>query len=173
MSQYATFAVRIVAFSICIVIKVILFTTYKCEAQAISKSFYIRHYSGKCLNYNTAKQAFVFQSVCRDKFRWKGGVRLIHTATKKCVVPQSSAVGSLLTTSDQCTGTDSIFQYYISTKMMKHAITSRCLRPDSASDPPEDATVALKPGSFYCWYQERRTRMSFYLHCITSATLDL
>ena len=148
MLQCAIFAVHIATFSISIVIKLILFTTCKCEAALISKSFYIRHYSGKCLDYNTKHQTFVFHNLCRDKFRWKGGVRLIHTATKKCVVPQSNAIGSHLTISDQCVGTDSIFQYDDSTKMMKHSLTSRCLRPESRGDPPVDAPVTLKRGSF-------------------------
>lgn len=149
MPRCAKFAAQIVAFSVSIVIQAILFRTYTCEAGLITKSFYIRHYFGKCLNYDTTRLAFVFSSICRDKFRWKGGARLIHTATKKCVVPQSSTNGSLLTISDQCTGTDSLFQYDGATKMIKHALTSRCLCPESGADPSAEAPVALKSGLLY------------------------
>ena len=176
MLQFAKFAVHIVVFSISIAIKVIPFTTYRCEAAPISKSFYIRHYSGKCLNYDITHQTFVFHNLCRDKFRWKGGVRLIHTASKKCVVPQSSAIGSHLTISDQCVGTDSLFQYDDSTKMMKHFLTSRCLRPESGADPPVDAPVTLKPGSFILLLISGtfRTRTWFTLHhCKTGSGAKL
>ena len=120
---------------------------YNCDNGLLPKSFYIRHYFRKCLKYDASLQAIVFEVHCREKFIWKGGARLIHTATNKCLVPQSSTDGSLLTVSDQCNGTNSLFMYKASTQVIKHALTGRCLHPQTGgSDPPKDTALIVKTG---------------------------
>ena len=109
------------------------------------KSFYIRHYSGRCLAYDTNCHALVFENHCLEKFRWKDGARLIHTATSKCLVPQGNADGSRVNISDQCNGTNSLFQYNAQSQSFKHLLSGRCLHPDTgATNPSQPTPVILK-----------------------------
>ena len=118
---------------------------YNCDKWLLPKSFYLRHFFGKCLRYDASLQAIVLGVQCREKFLWKGGARLIHTATNKCLVPQSSTDGSLLTLSDQCNGTNSLFMYKASTHIIKHALTGRCFHPQTGgSDPPNGTALIVR-----------------------------
>ena len=111
------------------------------------RSFYIRHYSGSCLAYDTNRQSFVFEYRCWEKFRWKDGARLVHTASNKCFVPQSSTDGSLLTISDQCNGTNSLFQYNAQSQFIKHLLSGRCLHPETGATNPLRPTAVISQAS--------------------------
>ena len=101
----------------------------------VTDSFYIRHYSSsrRCIGYIQG-QGLIFQSICRDKFRWKGSSRLIHVPTNKCLLPVSAAAGSVIGISDECSGTGSIWQYHEKTRVIKHFTTGYCLQ--SLAGPP-------------------------------------
>ena len=111
------------------------------------RSFYIRHFSGRCLAYDTNRHALVFEYRCWEKFRWKDGARLIHPATNKCLVPQSNTDGSLLTISDQCNGTNSLFQYNAQSQFIKHLLSGRCLHPETGVTDPSQPTAVVSKAS--------------------------
>ncbi len=139
MVKSSGMAVRLILF--CVV-------AMKCFVDS-SSTFHIRHHMGKCLELRANK--LVYSSICRDHFRWKGGAKLIHVPTGKCLVPggviggdsMPSSRGVLLT--NNCSGTDAIFQYKEKYHKIKHLMTELCLTPADGigNDPPDNAGLVL------------------------------
>ncbi len=116
-----------------------------CSNNQMPDTFHVRHYNGKCLEYRTDK--LVFSSVCRDHFRWKGGARLVHVRTSKCLVPQSNPAGGRITLTSSCSGTDTIFQNKLRSNVIKHLMTGKCISPvNEAKDPADDTELVLRTG---------------------------
>ncbi len=143
----------------------------KCFASS-SQTFHIRHHMGKCLEFRSNK--IVYSSICRDHFKWKGGARLVHVPTGKCVVPDTtisddsfgddsfgddsfgddflgddslSGSNQPLILTSSCSGTDSIFQYKGKNHTIKHLMTGKCLAPEdsTANDPADNIGLVLSP----------------------------
>ena len=110
----------------------------------VTNSFYIRQNDGKCFEYEEALQEIVLKAVCREKFRWDSGARLIHVQTNKCLVPKANTDGSVLQLTDSCSGTDTLFQHLASTGSMKHLVSGKCIRPEAnATKPAEKSKVVM------------------------------
>ena len=112
-----------------------------------SKTYYIRHYYGKCLEYDAVRQVFHYGLVCREKFEWQGGGRIIHVPTRNCLAVNATTDGSFLSLSSNCSNTDSLFQYDQGIGVLRHLLSSKCLHPESGVvDPVVTTTVILKTG---------------------------
>lgn len=108
-------------------------------------SFYIRHHSGKCLSFDTTKAAFVFQSICSEKFRWISKARLYHVPTNKCVRSHAPEEGSKIGLSTHCSGVGSILTYDQSSRILKHLRKGYCFQPKSGKTiPDDDETLVFK-----------------------------
>ena len=113
-------------------------------------TFYLRHHLGKCLAFDPSKGQLIFQTICSQKFRWESGARLIHVQTNKCMLPVSASDGSVVSISDECSGTGSLFQYNHHSKILQHLITGFYPQPGSGtSDPAENETLVFKQESVF------------------------
>ena len=112
-----------------------------------TKSFYIRHHFGKCIEYDPARKALVYVAICREKFRWSSGAHLLHIPTKKCVVVNSTADNSFVSLTSQCTDTKTLFRYDEAKRVLLHLISGKCLYPDAgATNPGTNSTIVIKQG---------------------------
>ena len=123
----------------------VAFTT--CNYVPDTSTFYLRHYFGKCLEYDASRKVFVFASICREKFRWSSGARFLHIATGKCVHVNSTSDGSFLGLSAECTSRGSLFQYDEANSIISHLLSGKCLHAESgSSSPPSSNPVIIKTG---------------------------
>ena len=112
-----------------------------------SNTFYIRHFHGKCVEYDEARQVLVYGRLCREKFAWQGGARLIHIPTKKCVTVNATSDGSFFSLSSQCSETNTLFQYDENNRVIRHLFTNKCLHPETGdADPAINTAIVLKVG---------------------------
>ena len=112
-----------------------------------TKSFYIRHHSGKCVDYNPVRNALVYVEICREKFHWSAGAQLVHVPTKRCVTVSSTAENSLISLTSQCSDTKTLFRYDKVNHVLVHLISGKCLHPETEADSPTpNSTVVLKQG---------------------------
>ena len=112
-----------------------------------SKTYYIRHFYGKCVKYDEARQVLVYGRLCRQKFEWQGGARLIHIPTKKCVTVNATSDGSFLSLSSQCSGTNSLFQYDESNRVIRHLFTNKYFHPETGvAEPVNNTAIVLRSG---------------------------
>eukprot|EP00794_Sanderia_malayensis_P015161 gene15161-16720_t len=109
-------------------------------------TFHIRHYHGKCLEWNGT--ALVFKPTCRDHLKWKNGARLFHVPTGKCLTFDQATY--FLSLTSNCNGTDTLFQHMASTHAIMHLISGHCIKP---------AGDGRKPG----------TRITFSSNCSTNS----
>ncbi|XP_065055685.1 uncharacterized protein LOC135684176 isoform X2 [Rhopilema esculentum] len=113
----------------------------------VTNAYYIRHYNGRCLEYDGIRQVLFYGRVCREKFEWQEGARLIHIPTKKCVSVNSTSDGTFLSLTSQCSGTSSLFQYDHNNRVISHRSSNKCLHPaDEGADPIANTGVVLKTG---------------------------
>ena len=106
-------------------------------------SFHIRQRDGKCFEYEQRLRVIVLKSVCREKFRWDGGVRLIHVPTKKCLLPATSTGGIELQLTGNCSATDTLF-YNGPTGTIKHFVSGKCIGPEAnAAKAAEKSKVVM------------------------------
>ena len=120
-----------------------ILSTLASSVDGADDTFYIRHHKGKCLAFDPAK-GLVFHKVCTQKFRWRSGARLFHVQTNKCVSPVSASAGSVISLSDECSGTSSLFQYSRLSHYLHHIPTSFCLLPKSGvTDAAENETLSF------------------------------
>ncbi|XP_065068714.1 uncharacterized protein LOC135694014 [Rhopilema esculentum] len=113
----------------------------------IAKTYYIRHFEGKCVEYDDARQVLVYGRLCREKFEWQGGVRLVHIPTKKCININATSDGSFLSLSSKCSDTNSLFQYDENNRVIRHLFTNKCLHPETGNaDPAINTAIVLKSG---------------------------
>ena len=118
-----------------------------CTGASESGTFYIRHYFGKCLEYDKALLVFKFSSICRTMFRWSSGARLYHVSSGQCADVNSTAEGSYLVLSKRCNTTSTLFQYDEANRVIIHLLSGRCLHPEQGSDEPlPNSSVVLKSG---------------------------
>ena len=111
-----------------------------CANAKSSSAFNIRHYGGKCAEFNENQDALVFKSVCREQFRWDKGARLVHVPTNKCVVPVAKASGSSLGLTYNCSGTDTLLTHLAATGSIKHLLSGKCIQPKADTAEPADNT---------------------------------
>ena len=112
-----------------------------------TESFYIRHYSGKCIEYSSARNAFVYVEICREKFRWSSGARLLHVSSGKCIIVASTGDNSPLNLTSQCSDTKTLFRYNETSRVLVHFITGKCLHPDDGDvNPSQKSTIVIKEG---------------------------
>lgn len=110
-------------------------------------TFYIRHYFGNCLEFDVTRQVFAFRSICREKFMWLSGAKILHIPTKKCMFVNSTADGSFLVLSTNCNSTSNLFQYDEIKKVIIHLISAKCLHAESGpNDPSTGTAVVIKSG---------------------------
>ena len=134
-------------FMLCLFTLCMYFCRIGCEFSHDFGSFYIRHYFGKCLEYNDTHRVFTFASICREKFRWSSGARLFHIPTGKCAGVNSTDEGAYLVLSNRCTSTSTLFQYDEGDRVFFHLVSGRCLHPENAASSPDSLTaVVLKAG---------------------------
>ena len=108
-------------------------------------TYYLRHYFGKCLEYDANRQVFVYAEICREKFKWSSGARLVHMPTSRCLSVNSTADGSYLALASNCNSTSSLFQYNEASSVIIHLISGKCLAPESGpSDPSSKIPVVIK-----------------------------
>ena len=112
----------------CTILLVLLLGTSVDAEDPVTDTFYVRHLFGHCLGYDESSNTLLLNSACQDKFRWNGGARLFHILTNKCVLPMES---ERLGLSDQCSGTDSLFQYHRGTRVFKHMLSGKCFIPQA------------------------------------------
>ena len=128
-------------------VSLLLITSISCHYTPETTTFYLRHYFGKCLQYNATKQVFVYTSICREKFRWSSGATFIHLPTKKCLNVNSTADGSFLGLSSRCDSTANLFQYDQAKRVVIHVQSGKCLHPESGTDDPSsNVAVVVKSG---------------------------
>ena len=105
------------------ILLVLLFSNLIEQLTGEDGAFHIRHFHGKCVD---GSLTLSLQEFCRRKYRWKGGVRLFDLhGSDKCIAPKDStaAAGTLLTTTLQCSGTDTLFQFDEGTNAIRHLIS--------------------------------------------------
>ena len=114
---------------------------------AADTTFYIRHFSGKCLTFDTTTGIIILTTICSEKFQWKSGARLFHVKTNKCILPNSEVIGSNIGLSDQCSGTGSLLIYNPGNRILKHLTTDHCFQPKTGSTTPaENETLTYNTG---------------------------
>ena len=124
-----------------------LITKSSCYYTSVTTTFYLRHYFAKCLQYDKARQVFVFTSICREKFQLSSGTKVIHVPTNKCISVNSTVDGSFLGLSSRCDSTSNLFQYDQSSRTIIHLTSGKCLFPESGPDKPSSNTaVVIKSG---------------------------
>ena len=106
---------------------------------------YLRNFFGKCLEYNANRQVFVFTTICREKFQWSSGAKIVHIPTAKCLNVNSTADGSFLTLTNRCNETSNLFQYDEGNHTIIHLISGKCLHPESRNNPSSNEAVIIKP----------------------------
>lgn len=113
-----------------------------------SDSFYIRQYNGTCLEYIGNSKAFYFSAVCKFKFHWSSGARLMILGSSHCLHVGSTTDGSYLTLSENCNTTSSLFQYDESNHVLIHLASGKCLEPQNISSGTDDrrGPVVIKGG---------------------------
>ena len=128
-------------------VALLLIAYSNCNYTPESTTFYIRHYFAKCLQYDTTRHIFVFTSICKEKFQWSSGAKLIHVSSNQCVNVNSTVDGSFLALSSQCHSTSNIFQYDQANRVIIHLLSAKCLHPESGSDDPSsNVGVVIKSG---------------------------
>ena len=105
--------------------------------------FYIRHYFGKCLEYDPTRRVFAFTSICREKFRWSSGAKLFHVPSGKWAGTNSTEDGGYLVLSNRSTSTSNLFQYDESKNTIIHLLSGRCLHPETVTNDTELRTAAI------------------------------
>ena len=127
-----------------------IFAQYKLAAGTkfgVSKTYYIRHFEGKCLEYDEVRQVLVYGKLCREKFEWQDGVRLFHMPTRQCITVNATSDGSFLSLSSQCSETNTLFQYDESNRVIRHLFSNKCLHPETGdADPAINTAIVLKVG---------------------------
>lgn len=124
----------------------LLLSTLEAHGDNLKETYYLRHFYGKCLEYDANRQVFVYATICREKFQWSSGAKIVHIPTAKCLTVNSTADGSFLTVTSQCNGRSSLFQYDELKHVIIHLISGKCLYPETNNIPlPKDAVV-LKSG---------------------------
>lgn len=119
----------------------------QCSYSPETTATYLRHYFGKCLEFDAAREIFIFTSICREKFHFSAGAKFLHMPTKKCLFVSSTSDGSYISLSNQCNATGNLFQYDERNKVIIHLMSGKCLCPEGNSDDPSDNTpVVIKPG---------------------------
>eukprot|EP00794_Sanderia_malayensis_P018635 gene18635-20517_t len=108
--------------------------------------FRIRHFNQKCFNRESASSNKIqLKSTCDDLFHMNVNKQLVHSASGKCVAPQSSGDNSLLVLQTSCTD-NSKFES-TATGALKHVSTGRCVHPlNGALDPKEGQFVVIYTG---------------------------
>ena len=126
----------------------LLYPFIQCRpSTAVINAFYIRHFHGKCLEYDEARQVLFYVKICREKFQWQGGARLIHIPTNKCITVNATSDGSFVSLSSQCSGTNSLFKYDENTRVIRHLFSNKCLHPETGdADPAINTAIVLKTG---------------------------
>ena len=112
----------------------------------LKETQYLRHFYGNCLEYDVKRQVFIYATICREKFQWSGGAKIVHIPTTKCLTVNSTADGSFLTLTSQCNGRNSLFQYDESKHVIIHVISGKCLYPETNKIPPSNDAVILQSG---------------------------
>ena len=128
-------------------ISMLLMLESNCKYTAQTTTFYLRHYFAKCLQYDTTRQVFVFTSICREKFQWSSGAKLLHVPTNKCLNVNSTTDGSFLGLSSNCDSTSTLFQYDQANRLIIHLNSGKCLHPQTGSaNPSANKAVVIKSG---------------------------
>ena len=109
----------------------VIYVVVACFGAIPDDSFYLHHYGEKCAVADVTGNFLIFKSVCSDKFRWSEGARLIHVATKKCLVPAAVTDSSVVQLTGSCSGTDTLFQQLASPGSIKHLVSGKCIQPES------------------------------------------
>ena len=113
----------------------------------VKENYYIRHFNGKCVEYDETRRVLVYGKLCREKFEWQGGVRLFHMPTRQCITVNATSDGSFLSLSSQCVGTNSLFLYDQSNRVIKHLFSNKCLHPETGvAEPVNNTAIVLKSG---------------------------
>ena len=112
----------------------------------VKQTYYLRQFYGKCLEYDANRQVFVFATICREKFRWSSGAKIVHIATSKCLNVNSTGDGSYLTLANHCDTPSGLFQYDEESHTISHIISGKCLHPESNNIPASNEAVIIKSG---------------------------
>ena len=94
-------------------------------------SFVVRHYGGLCVEVEEASQRLVLSLTCGDKFKIIGRRHLKHMYSDKCVVPVNTSQQIELTLSDNCSTSQSVFQYKRSGHLFKHLQSNDCIQSEN------------------------------------------
>ena len=90
-------------------------------------TFFIRHYGGLCLSFDSAANRFKLKSGC-DEFTFVADSRLKHQSSGKCVLPMSRVNNAKIQLDNDCTSVETRFRQ---TKefSMKHLSSGKCIHP--------------------------------------------
>ncbi len=116
------------------------------ENNFAENTFQIRNSRGSCLEFNTTSQVFLLKSVCAEHFRWKGGIRLFHVPTGRCLVPKNGNESSLNLT-NVCSETNSLFQHDRATHSIKHLLSGMCVIQENISCSSQKENCEIKLGN--------------------------
>ena len=94
-------------------------------------SFVIRHYGGLCIEVEETSQRLVLSLTCGDKFKFIGRRHLQHIYSHKCVVPVNTSQQIELTLSDNCSTSQSVFQYKRSGHLITNMQSNDCIQSEN------------------------------------------